>query len=129
MYDRLRKAELFEGLDAAEIGRLAAIGRVRAWGTGDYLFLLGDSAQFVSVVLKGRVDLCFPISIGGVVRDICVETVGDGGTVGWSALVKPFRFTLSARAAEPTEAVAFARHDLQALVDTNPQTGKLLFAR
>ena len=65
-------------------------------------------------------ELCLPISIGGVVKDITVEAVGPGKTVGWSALVRPFRFTLSARAAAPTEILAFGRLDLEQLFATDP---------
>jgi CRP-like cAMP-binding protein len=128
MWEQLRQAELFGGLSAGKIQRLAALGRTRALRAGEYLFLLGDSAQYISVVAKGQVDLCFPISIGGVVRDISVETVGAGRTVGWSALVKPFRFTLSARAAGPTEVIAFARDGLQAEIDGDPEIGRVVLA-
>ena len=129
MYELLHDTELFKGLGAGELRRLSTVGRVRALGGGEYLFLLGDTAHYISIVVKGQVDLCFPISIGGVVRDISVETVGAGMTVGWSALVKPYRFTLSARAAEPTQVLAFARHDLQKMADSEPEIGRLLFAR
>jgi CRP-like cAMP-binding protein len=129
MSDQLRHAELFEGLSVGTVGRLQAIGRARTLRMGEYLFLLGDSASYVCVVLKGRVELCFPISAGGVVRDIAVETVGAGKTVGWSALVKPYRFTLSARAAEPTEVMAFGRHDLEPMLDHEPGFGRIVLSR
>jgi CRP/FNR family transcriptional regulator, cyclic AMP receptor protein len=129
MIDRLRQADLFEGLSEGTMQRLAVIGRVRSLRAGEYLFLLGDSAQHLCVVLKGQVELCFPISAGGVVRDISVETVGVDKTVGWSALVKPFRFTLSARAAEPVEVMAFARHDIEAMLDGEPGFARVVLGR
>lgn len=128
MYERLMQVDLFQGLNAADVLRLSSIGRVRALRSGEYLFLLGDSADYVSVVLHGQVDLCFPISAGGIVKDIAVEAVGPGRTVGWSALVKPFRFTLSARAAEPSEVMAFTRHDLLDLFDKSPAIARALLA-
>lgn len=120
MLESLRAAELFSGLDATKLGRLGAIARKRTLESGDYLFLLGDSAQYVSIVVRGLVDLCLPLSIGGIVKDITVEAVGPGKTIGWSALVRPFRFTLSARAAAPTEVLALARLDLEDLFATDP---------
>ncbi len=54
MYDNLQDAELFEGLSARKIQRLAAVGHPRALGAGEYLFLLGDSAQYLCVVREGR---------------------------------------------------------------------------
>jgi CRP-like cAMP-binding protein len=126
MYEQLRHAELFEGLSPGKLQRLSAIGRARALHSGEYLFLLGDSAQYVCVVSKGQIDLCFPISLGGVAKDITVESAGPGKTVGWSALVKPFRFTLSARAAESSEVIAFGRQDLLQLFDTDREIGRVL---
>ena len=116
----IRTAELFASLSPGSIQRLAAVARLFPLRSGEYLFLLGDAAQYVSVVKSGLVELCFPLNIGGVVKDITVETAGRGKTIGWSALVKPYRFTLSARAAEPTEVVAFARQELQALFPLDP---------
>jgi len=126
MHDQIRAAELFKGLSASRIQRLAAIGRTLTLRTGEYLFLLGDSAQYVSVVTSGQVDLCCPISFGGVVKDITVESVGPGKTVGWSALVKPFRFTLSARAAHASEVIAFARPELLQVFETDPEIERVV---
>ena len=54
MHDQIRTAELFKGLSAGRVQRLASIGRVLALRTGEYLFLLGDAAQYVSVVTSGQ---------------------------------------------------------------------------
>ena len=126
IHDQIRTAELFDGLSADGIQRLAAIGRALTLRSGEYLFLLGDTAQYVSVVTSGLVDLCCPISFGGVVKDITVESVGPGKTVGWSALVKPFRFTLSARAARASEVIAFARPELLQVFADHPQIERVV---
>ena len=129
MYELLRQADLVEGMSPEQVRRLSLLGRARTLPGGDYLFLLGDSAQHVCIVASGQVDLCFPIRIGGVMTDITVESVGSGRTVGWSALVKPYRFTLSARATEPTNLVAFSRQDLLHLFDNDPGIGCVLLSR
>ncbi|MCX6539387.1 MAG: Crp/Fnr family transcriptional regulator [Acidobacteria bacterium] len=129
MHDQIRAAELFNGLSAGRVQRLAAIGRVLTLRSGEYLFLLGDSAQYASVVTSGLVDLCCPISFGGVVKDITVEAAGPGKTVGWSALVKPFRFTLSARAARASEVIAFARPELLQVFAGDPEIERVVLGR
>jgi len=126
MYELLRGAELVEGLSSSEIRRLAAIGRRRTLRAGEYVFLLGDNADYLSVVIKGQVDLCFPMPLGDVVKDVSVESIGPGKTLGWSALVKPYRFTLSARATGPSEVIGFARLDLLRLFDAELRIGYTL---
>jgi CRP/FNR family cyclic AMP-dependent transcriptional regulator len=128
MHDQISTTELFKGLSISRLQRLAAIGRTLTLRTGEYLFLLGDSAQYVSVVTSGQVDLCFPISFGGVVKDITVEAVGPGKTVGWSALVRPYRFTLSARAAQASEVLAFARPELLKVFATDPEIERVVLS-
>lgn len=129
MHDILNRAEVFQGLSSDERGRLASIGRTRSLQPGDYLFILGDDATDFYVVGKGKLDLCFPVRLRGLVREISVESVGPGQALGWSALVKPYRFTLSARATEPSEVIGFARRDLLARFDSQPRTGYTFFTR
>jgi CRP/FNR family transcriptional regulator, cyclic AMP receptor protein len=127
--DVLRKIDILEGLDEAQRSRLAAIARIQSCRKGEYVFLLGDAADRIYAVLSGRVDLCLPLSLGGVVEDVCVRSALPGETIGWSALVKPYRFTLSAKATEPSEFLAFTRHDLHRLFETDPFSGYLLMRR
>jgi len=126
MQDQIKHAELFAGMNVERIQRLATIGRVVTLRSGEYLFSLGENAQFVSVVTSGLVDLCCPISLGTVVKDITVESMGPGKTVGWSALVSPYRFTLSARAAQPSEVVTFAQHDLRRVFAEDAELERVL---
>ena len=123
MEEFLRGAELFQGLNDDELERLAELGRRQSLRAGEYLFLLGDTADRLYVVAKGQVDLCFPISLHGATKDISLETVAEGETVGWSALVKPYLFTLSARVNEPGEVVAFTRHELLQFFGDEPGIG------
>lgn len=123
MREFLSRPELFPGLDACGVERLAALGRTRSLGAGEYLFLLGDNADDFYLVIRGTMELCFPMSLRGAVKDISVESVGQGEILGWSALVKPYRFTLSARAAQPSEVLAFARRELLTLFQSEPAVG------
>lgn len=119
----LRRAPLFGELSDGEVGRLLAVGRPHLCGKGDCLFLLGDHADRLYVVLSGRVELTFPLSFGRVVRDVPVESKTPGSALGWSALVRPHRFTLSARAAETSELAAFLRQDLLRVFAAEPRIG------
>jgi CRP/FNR family cyclic AMP-dependent transcriptional regulator len=129
MEELFSRAELFRDLDRDSLRRVLAIGRGQTLGAGQYLFILGDDASEFHVVTTGSLDLCLPIALRGNVKDISVESVGVGKTVGWSALVKPYRFTLSARATEPSEVISFARNDLQHLFESAPEIGSSILTR
>ncbi len=119
----LRRAAIFAELQDAEAERLLAVARPRQCHKGECLFLLGDHADRLYVVLSGKVELTFPLSFGGVVREVSVESRTPGNALGWSALVKPHRFTLSGRAAEKSELATFARQDLLRVFAAEPRIG------
>ena len=125
----LRRAAIFEELTDAEAARLVAIAHSRHGHKGECLFLLGDHADRLYVVLHGKVELTFPLSFGGVVRDMPVESKTSGSTFGWSALVKPHRFALSARAAEPSEVAVFGRQELLHVFAAEPRIGFVVMQR
>lgn len=119
----LRSADIFSELQDTEAARLIAVARPQQCHKGECLFLLGDHADRLYVMLSGRVELSFPLSFNGTVRDVPVESKTAGSALGWSALVKPYRFTLSARAAETSELAAFLRQDLLRVFQAEPRIG------
>jgi len=119
----LRNAAIFGELHDAEVEHLITVARPHQCHTGEFLFLLGDHADRLYVVLSGKMELTFPLSFDGVVRDVPVESKTPGNALGWSALVKPHRLTLSARAAESCELAAFLRQDLLRVFEAEPRIG------
>ncbi len=120
---QLRKAPIFAELHEAEAAQVLSVARSQHCPKGECLFLLGDHADRLYVMLSGKVELTFPISFDGVVRDVPVELKTAGSALGWSALVRPHRFTLSARAAETSELAAFMRQDLLRVFEAEPRIG------
>ena len=129
MNETLMQSELLKGLEESHCSRLLSISDSRPLDTGEYLFLLGDTATRLYVVLEGRIDICFPFSLGSGMSDIAVESKLPGGALGWSAFVKPYRFTLSARAAEPSRVTSFPRLDLERLMEEDCRLGLAFNAR
>ncbi len=85
----LRRAAIFGELQDPEVAHILAVARPHVCHQGECLFLLGDHADRLYVMLSGRVELTFPLSFDGVMRDVPVELKTAGSALGWSALVKP----------------------------------------
>jgi CRP/FNR family cyclic AMP-dependent transcriptional regulator len=120
MDSTLRETPLFEPMTREQFDRIGSVARIRRLAAGEYLFLLGDAADHVYVVSRGCVEVCFPLALEGTVKDISVETRERGKVFGWSALVHPYRFTLSARGAETSEIVALPRQGLLEIFEDDP---------
>ena len=62
--------------------------------------------------------------VRGQQEDVLFEEQGCGETVGWSAMVPPYRFTLSAAAPLETELIALSREALTAFCEREPEIGR-----
>jgi CRP-like cAMP-binding protein len=117
----LCETPLFQSMTREQFDRIASVARTRRIAAAEYLFLLGDSADHVYVVKSGLIEVCFPLALEGTVTDISVESRERGKVFGWSALVQPYRFTLSARGAETSEVVALPRQRLLEIFEEDPR--------
>lgn len=115
--------DLLKGLAPAEAESVLAVGKRMVLTAGAELFHLGDTAECIYVVVRGRLRLTLPMQVRGKEEDVLVEERSGGQTVGWSALIPPYRFTLTAAAELETELVALPREALNAYFGGHPETG------
>jgi CRP-like cAMP-binding protein len=116
-------ADLLQGLDQAEAERVLALGKRMVLTSGAELFHLGDSAHSIYLVARGRIRLTLPMQVRSREEDVLVEERSSGQTVGWSALIPPYRFTLTAAAPLETEVIALPREALASYFAAHPATG------
>src|ERR1017187_7254228 len=98
--------ELLNGLSPAEVEQILELGTRLIVPSGILLFRLGDPADRLFLTERGRIRLTLPMDLRGKEEDVLVEERSPGQTVGWSALIPPYRFTLSAAASVDTEVIA-----------------------
>jgi len=115
--------ELLKGLSSAEADQVLALGSRVAVPSGGSLFRLGDTADRLFLTERGRIRLTLPMLVRGREEDILIEEKSPGETVGWSALVPPYRFTLSATAPLETEVIALPREALCTYCEISPVVG------
>ena len=116
-------ADLLQGLDQPEAERVLALGKRMVLTSGAELFHLGDIADCIYLVARGRIRLTLPMQVRSRDEDVMVEERCAGQTVGWSALIPPYRFTLTAAAPLETEVVALPREALNGYFAAHPETG------
>jgi CRP-like cAMP-binding protein len=121
------EAELFRGLAADDAEEAFGLGARITVSSGSELFRLGDEADRIFLILRGRLRLTMPMQVRGCEQDVLVEERGPGQTVGWSALIPPYRFTLTATAPLETEVLALSRESLQHYFLARPEIGCAVF--
>jgi len=115
--------ELLNGLSPSEVDQVLALGTRVTVPSGGSLFRLGDPADRLFLTERGRIRLTLPMLVRGREEDILIEEKLPGETVGWSALVPPYRFTLSATTPLETEVIALTREALCAFCDSSLAVG------
>ena len=116
-------ADLLKGLPEDEADRLVALGSRVLLTAGAELFHMGDAAESIYLVARGRLRLTLPIHVLNRDEDVMVEERSSGQTVGWSALIPPYRFTLTAVALLETEVIALPRQAMKSYFAGHPETG------
>jgi len=116
--------ELLNDLSSSEVEQVLKLGTRKIISSGTSLFQLGDTADRLFLIDRGRIKLTLPMRIREREEEIFVEERVSGQTVGWSALIPPFRFTLTATA-DPLDVVVIAlkREALLKYFSENPAAG------
>jgi CRP/FNR family cyclic AMP-dependent transcriptional regulator len=115
--------DLLNGLSNEDGERVLALGERIRLTSGAELFHLGGTADCIYVIAQGRLRLTLPMQVRGQSQDVLVEERTPGQTVGWSALIPPFRFTLTATAPLETLVIALPRETLHRHFAANPGVG------
>ncbi len=117
------KSELFDGLAPQDVDAVTALGSPLTVPSGAVLFDLGNRADRIYVIERGRVALSLPIQVLDHAEDILLEERVPGQAVGWSALVPPHHFMLKGVAVFETELLAFPRAALAEYFVSHPAAG------
>jgi CRP-like cAMP-binding protein len=108
------------------VARVAGCARNVSLHQGELLIAEGGPADTFYLIRRGLVSIEIHSPGRG---SIVIETVGPGGTVGWSWLVKPYRWQFDVRAVEPVGAIAVDGICLREKAETDPEVGYLLMKR
>jgi CRP-like cAMP-binding protein len=121
----LRSLELFKGLDETELALVQrCCGGGLAFSQGDRLFTEGEDAGAFFALVEGAVELRFELPGRPSEKARTVLSVGSGEILGWSAVVPPFRYTLSAICvSERCEVLRYHRGDFIQTLDQHPAIG------
>jgi CRP/FNR family transcriptional regulator, cyclic AMP receptor protein len=122
----IAQAEIFEGLEPAQLELLAACAVNAHIAAGAMVLRLGEAADHFYLIRRGTVSLEVPAPAGGALR---IETLEAGDAVGWSWLFAPYRWQLDARAIEACDLVSFDGACLRGKCEADHELGYELMRR
>ena len=129
--DTLKSSELFKGLETKQLEKIAPLCRGGSYQEGTTIFKEGDEAIELYVLTEGKIALemevrpipdrpAIPTAVEVVTKDECF---------GWSALVEPYAYTLSARCLTNCQVIAIKGDRLRGAMDDDAVLGHELMKR
>ena len=122
---QLRHNELFSSLTEEEVSKLAPICSDFAVIEDAIIFTEGRNASHLYVIAEGQVALQKAIRVPHArhPRRTTVTVCRPGEVIGWSALVEPFTYTLSAMGWESSHLISMDASMLRRALEGNPGIG------
>jgi len=118
--DLLRRHPFARGLSDDLAQRLVPCARLTRFPEGAVIFREGGAADALYLIVSGRVALEQHVPGRGTLQ---MENLSGGDLLGLSWLFPGGRWTLDARAVEPTEALVLDAGALKALLDADAALG------
>lgn len=124
----LRRYAIFGGLPQEVFEAIAQFSDELTLEEDTYLFEQNEPAEEFILVLSGSVDLLMDMDEEGEKRNE-IETVVAGEFVGWSAIIEPNVYTLSAATTEESQLIIIDAVKFRELLEANHEWGYLVMQR
>ncbi len=93
---------------------------------GEKVIAAGESADALFLVRSGRIEVRFPVMYLNALVEVPMDVIGEGDVCGWSVLVPPHTYTLTAYATQDSELIKIKRTDLQDCCEANMRLGYIV---
>ena len=117
-----KQKDIFGSLSNDFVKEIMKIAENGSFQTGDLLFQAGDPADWLYILLKGRVKLRF-----GQTGQVVYVVSNAGEAFGWSSLVGRPSYSASAECVTATKLLKFDKEKIQNIVEKDPANGLALF--
>jgi len=118
----VRSVPVFRGLSDEDQRRVAALATIKDYRRGDSLWSEGQAAEFLTVIVRGRVKLVRGTDGG----DVILEIFGEGEPVGAIAVYNYIPYPASAICLEPVTLLLLPRRDYFELLDRHPDFARAI---
>lgn len=127
--EKIASPEIFRELNRDQLKKIANLCEEIPFDDGDKIITDGKTNDFFFILEKGRVDLRFEVPFRKTSKKMTVLTIKPGECFGWSALVPPYKATLSAYSAGKSRAIKIQGAKLLNFFERNNSIGYLIMSK
>jgi CRP-like cAMP-binding protein len=122
----LQRYPFFNSLTDEQLEAIATIGNEKSFSRDSILFKENTTADSLILLLEGAVDLFYGSGGEGSAANSTVCSIVPGAILGVSSLIKPYKYTASARATMPVNVVDFDGAALRMMTENDQMLGRVL---
>ena len=122
----LGQLSFFSGLSSPQVDQLASCASATRFNAQQRVFKSDTDADKFYIVRDGKVGVEIPAIAGEPLR---IQTLGNGGVLGWSWLIPPYRWLFDARALVPSDIIVIDGARLRELCEKDNALGYQLMKR
>ncbi len=127
--DFLRSVEVFKGLDGSKLADIRQHCHEKEFRQNQKLFSEGEGATCLWIVSKGQIDLRFDLPDSPTSTKNTISSIFKFMTFGWSSLVAPNKYRLSAYcASRECKVIQIERDKLVETFNTDSQIGYVVMS-
>ncbi len=117
--EALRECQAFRRLTDDRLEKVAALCSEQVYQAGTTVFQSGSMAEQVFVLLEGKVALQMEAPMGQLQlrKRVTVDTIGNSELFGWSGMVEPYIYTLSAICLRTSTVLSIDARKLSSLLE------------
>ena len=125
--DFLKEVEVFRDLDDSQLTAVKGCCQEEEYREGEKIFGINEDPLYLYAVIKGEVELILDIADNSSDR---ITAIGEKMIFGWSSLVSPYEYRLSAYAISKTCSVLkIDTKKLKELMDDDHRLGFLIMSK
>ena len=123
--NHLKEFSFFAGFSDQELEKLCALASEEIFEAGTQMYKNGDPARGLFLVQEGKVVLVMDSYLGPhrPPMQVTVDVITKGESMGWSAVVEPYIYTLGALCIDRAKLICFDAPGLRKLMDEDTCLG------
>jgi len=121
----LKEFTFFKDFTNEQLEKLSSITAEETYAAGSQMYKKGDPARSLYILLEGKVVMSLESYLGPhrPPMQVTVDTIARGETMGWSAVVEPYIYTLGALCIDNSKLIALDAAKLRGLMDEDCDLG------
>ena len=122
---QLAEFSFFKNFNKDQLSKLAPLAMEESYQAGVQMYQSGDVARCLYLLREGKVALFMDnyMGPGKPPMQVTIDIITKGESMGWSAVVEPFMYTLTARCMDDAKFISFDSFQLRKLMDDNAEVG------